>query len=285
MTNVLPHQSPKISIVIATLNSERYLERCLHKIVSQDYLLKEIVIKDGGSVDGTINIIKQFEKFIQYWESTPDRGIYHAWNHALPHCSGEWICFIGSDDYFLNNHVLRRFADFLRKVPPKIKIVYGLNHVINSREEVLYTIGRPWEEISNQFKQTMCLPHPGLMHHASLFKEHGRFNTALDIAGDYEFLLRELKNNEALFWSESTCATPLGGISTLPSNALKCLLEIKLARKLNGFHRVPFQWKIQWFVTLIRIFIWNRIGENYARSLFDIMRRVRGKDPYWKRAV
>ena len=92
--------SPKISIVIACLNCSRTLRKCLESIREQSYLNKEIVLIDALSSDETLNIVREYEESIDYWESSADTGIYHAWNKALAHVNGEWVIFLGADDYF-----------------------------------------------------------------------------------------------------------------------------------------------------------------------------------------
>ncbi|MDA3897412.1 MAG: glycosyltransferase [Desulfobacteraceae bacterium] len=97
------HQAkPKISIIVVVFNGAQTLERCLYSVVHQIYPCKELIIMDGGSTDGSVELLKRYDSQIKYWESKPDRGIYHAWNKALEHAEGEWICFIGSDDFFFD---------------------------------------------------------------------------------------------------------------------------------------------------------------------------------------
>jgi len=267
---------PKISIVIATLNSEKYLERCLDSIVSQRYSNYEIIIKDGGSNDQTIEIIKKNENYIYYWESTSDKGIYDAWNHALLHCRGEWICFLGADDFFINCSVLKCYSNFLSKIDTNRHIVtYGINQVVNIKGDLLYTIGSPWKQIERSFNNYMCLPHPGMMHHQSLFKINGFFNPSYQIAGDYELLLRVFKTTKPAFWPNIVCATPIGGISTIPINNLKCLIEIQRAQKRNSINRISWHAFRQWISALIRLCLWHAIGEEGSHKLFNFVRKKR----------
>jgi glycosyltransferase involved in cell wall biosynthesis len=285
MTEYYKRLPQKISIVIATLNSDRWLERCLKSICCQDYEPKEIIVKDGGSVDRTLEIVREYERHINFWVSNKDNGIYDAWNSALEKCSGDWVCFIGSDDYFVSHTVLSEYAEFLKTVPQHCRIVYAINKIINSKDELLYTIGKPWNEIESTFLETMSLPHPGLMHHQSLFEEIGLFNNQYKIAGDYEFLLRALKNQSPIFWPRIVCATPIGGISTLPKNNLICLSEIRRAKISNGIKGVSFISIMQLVSAILRFVLWQAIGEKQSRFLLDALRKIRGLDPFWSRAI
>ena len=80
---------PTITIVIAVFNGAKTLERAIESVARQTYPYKELIVMDGGSTDGTVEILKRYGATIKYWESKPDRGIYHAWNKALDHAEGE----------------------------------------------------------------------------------------------------------------------------------------------------------------------------------------------------
>ena len=115
-----------ITVILAVLNASNTLERCLQSILKQTYQHKEIILVDGGSTDGTLSILDAYGDKLTYWESKPDRGIYHAWNKALKHARGDWICFLGADDYFWSNNVLADLAPHLiRATNSGIRIVYG----------------------------------------------------------------------------------------------------------------------------------------------------------------
>ena len=80
--------TPLVSIIISTLNSEKYLEKALKSSISQSYLNKEIILIDGLSTDNTESIIKKYSQKIKYWKSESDTGIYNAWNKGLKVTSG-----------------------------------------------------------------------------------------------------------------------------------------------------------------------------------------------------
>ena len=94
------------SIIVAVFNRVKTLQSCIDSIFAQDYSDKQIIIIDGGSNDGTVELLKVNDKKIDYWESEPDRGIYHAFNKGIKHAKGDWIYFLGSDDYFWSHHTL-----------------------------------------------------------------------------------------------------------------------------------------------------------------------------------
>jgi len=234
--------NPLFTIIIAVLNSKESLERCIESVSNQACHDRELIIIDGGSTDGTVEILKNNDDNIAYWESSPDRGIYHAWNKALQHAHGEWICFLGADDYFWSEKVLTDLSPQLVKASDGgIKVVYGQAARVDRNGRILKLVGKPWEKIRWLMPHGMPLPHTGLMHHRSLFEEHGLFDETFKIAGDYDLLLRELKNGEALHVRNLIVAGwQAGGISDF--RFLLAHREMERARRKNGFHNLSWVW-------------------------------------------
>lgn len=89
---------PKLSVIIVTFNAVKYLQNCLDSIYRQRYPNIEIVVKDGGSTDGTVKLLEDNADKLGFWKSEKDKGIYDAMNTALDHVTGQWVYFIGADD-------------------------------------------------------------------------------------------------------------------------------------------------------------------------------------------
>ena len=238
---------------------------------------------DGGSTDGTVEIIEANKARISYWESEPDRGVYHAWNKALDRATGEWICFLGADDYFWKDDVLYQMASHLEAASVKgIRVVYGRVALVSESGELVEIVGWPWEKIERRFRQDMPILQTGTMHHLSLFDDHGRFDESFRIAGDYDLLLRELKSRPAMFASEITMVgMQLGGLSNVPWHALLSIQEVAHARRKNGIKGFA-PWL---FWRRSRAFIRARlnqlIGTTNADLLIDYQRMLSGKRKKW----
>ena len=95
---------PTCTVIVATYNCESTLADCLNSIVSQT-VKSELIVIDGGSTDSTNSIIKNYEDNLSYYISEKDQGVYDAWNKALKKATGEWIIFLGSDDWFDSKEV------------------------------------------------------------------------------------------------------------------------------------------------------------------------------------
>jgi glycosyltransferase involved in cell wall biosynthesis len=256
-TNASPHL-PRITVIVATLNAVKTIDRCLQSIIRQTYPNKAIIVMDGGSTDGSIECIKGFARHLAYWETEPDQGIYHAWNKAVKLSHGEWLCFLGADDYFRDDQVLSAFIPhLLQSRNTGIRLVYSRVAQVTDRGEVLKYSGKPWSQIHWQMRHGMPLPHPGLMHHFSLFNDHGLFDESFQIAGDYEFLLRELKTGAASF-IPNLCSVnqQIGGISH--ARNLLAHREVSRARVKNGLPAVTWAWLLVYFRAILRHY-WKRI--------------------------
>jgi len=275
---------PLISVITATYNAARFLPDTIRSIRAQSYANIEWIVIDGGSTDATLDLLKANDDMIDYWLSETDRGIYNAWNKGLAQAKGEWICFLGADDYFWDAQVLEQMARQLEKLPAGVRVAYGQIMVANANGEGLYLIGEPWQQVKERFKQVMCIPHPGTMHRRSLFEQHGKFDESFRIAGDYELLLRELKTADAFFIAGVTStAMRQGGISSIPANSLLQLREVRRAHRMHGQYFPGRFWLMAMMRVYMRLLLWGVFGERLARKALDLGRRMMGLPPFWTR--
>lgn len=274
-----------ITIVVAVYNGAATVPQCIDSVARQTYPHKELIIIDGGSTDGTVELLKANHPKIAYWSSEPDQGIYHAWNKALLRARGEWICFLGADDHFWDEHVLTRMAEELEKLPAEIRVAYGQIMLLNGAGERLYAVGEPWERLRQRFLKSMCIPHPGMMHRSSLFEEHGGFDESFRIAGDYELLLRELKTADAAFIPNLvTVGMRQGkGESSHPAATLRVLQETRRAQRMHGQRLPSRSWLFSVTKAYFRLLLWHAFGEPIARKTLDFGRRLMGQPAYWTR--
>lgn len=227
---------PKISIVIATLNCAQCIEKCLESIVAQTYSNKEIVLIDGVSSDGTLDIIRKYSGNIAYWESSRDAGIYQAWNKGLSHVNGEWVIFLGADDLFYSSDVLSQMAAQLNNFH-SMSLVYGCA-LLGNEQDLKNRIGSIWRWETFVRRMTN-IPHPASFHNIKLFSECGVFDESFKIAGDYELLLRCGENLKTAFVDQLVVRIGINGVSKrliVPS-----LIEARRAKIKN---KIGPYWKI-----------------------------------------
>ena len=108
-------QLPKITILTASYNAAATIEQTIVSVVYQDYPNLEYIIIDGGSTDGTIDILKKYEKDGLRWISEPDRGLYDALNKGVGMASGEYIEVLGGDDALTDYHVISRVVQKMKR--------------------------------------------------------------------------------------------------------------------------------------------------------------------------
>jgi glycosyltransferase involved in cell wall biosynthesis len=260
-TSSAPQYRCLISVVIATYNCADSISECLESVVNQDFDSFEVVVADGASNDGTVDVIARFSDRLAWWDSSPDAGIYDAWNKAVTHASGEWLCFLGSDDTLVSPHTLARAAAALQELRGQGKrLAYGTVHMVNARGEVTGAIGAPAGSLVWQFRHGMPkqVSHTGMFHHASLFREHGLFDPQFRIAGDYEFLLRELHRNPGSLCFLPELVTVLKGDGGVSSNPV-AILECYRARKRNGMRGLTLFWLLVYLRARFRQILKQRL--------------------------
>ena len=270
-------KQPLISIVIATYNVESTIQRCLDSVIKQTYFYKELIVMDGGSTDGSVDIIKQNETSITYWESQTDQGIHHAWNKALEYAKGDWIYFLGADDYLWKTNTLEQVANYLEDVPEKILVVYGKVAKLQSNYELLEVTGKPWNKFRRRFLQGLTIDHQGVFHHKKLFDVCGKFKENYLISGDYELLLRYLKNNKAIFVDEIIAGRSITGISSNTENSLTIISERLRARKEMGINTISLPLVIWYSKAKLKLLVTLLFGVKTTQNLVNIYRVLTGK--------
>jgi len=264
--------APLISVVIATRDAARSLPRCLESLRAQVFRDFEVIVMDGGSTDGTVDLLKAGGDIVTTWRSGPDEGIYSAWNSALPLARGEWICFLGADDWLWDAGALERLAPSLRTAAPRYRVVYSQVRLVDGAGGVVEQLGEPWERFRARFRAHDCLPHHGLMHHRSLFADFGSFDPSFGLSADYEFLLRALEKEDALFVPALTVGAGWGGRTTSPENFIAVLHSTERALRRHGLRPPALKWA--WWTLLAHGYAVVRalLGERAARRLGDLYR-------------
>jgi glycosyltransferase involved in cell wall biosynthesis len=199
----------KITIIIAVYNGAKTLERCLRSCFEQTYAEKEVILIDGNSTDSTLDIVKQYAPQLAFWVSEPDTGIYNAWNKALKQASGEWVCFLGCDDWWISPTSLERLAQETRH--PEVNFISGQLYLVDQEGRILNSVGKRLDCCHPL--QGMRIAHSGALHHQSLFATYGLFDETYKIAGDFEFLLRACASIREVFIDEHFIYMSNGGVS------------------------------------------------------------------------
>ncbi len=180
----------RFSIIIATYNSEKTLIRCLESVFSQAFKNFEVLVKDGASTDSTVSILKAYASRFSYYNSSPDAGVYDAWNECITRSTGDWLLFLGSDDYLTDQNALNNVLPYL-EAADKINapLVHGQNLIIRNNVEV-QVLGGAFENLKEVLKKKMVVRHPGCFHNRALLFDIGLYDTNFKIVGDYDLVYR-----------------------------------------------------------------------------------------------
>lgn len=175
----------KISIITIVFNDAIGLEKTIKSIINQTYDNVEYIIIDGGSTDGTIDIIKKYESKIAHWISEPDGGIYHAMNKGIDLVTGQWINFMNAGDVFYSGKIIQEMF-YNRQY--QAKVIYGdhLNDHGSYLEEV------PAKSIGNLWKG-MVFCHQSAFVDAQYHKKN-KYSLQYSIAGDFDFFCNAFEN-------------------------------------------------------------------------------------------
>jgi glycosyltransferase involved in cell wall biosynthesis len=270
-----------VSVVIAAKDGARTLQRCLDSVFGQRQLRAEVLVVDANSADGTAEVLRANEARLAFHVSEPDTGLYAAWNKALPRARGEWLCFLGCDDVFHDDLALHDLVRSPATQRRAARLVYGKLNLVTPRGAVAQTVGRPWAETREEFLSGFMIPHPATLHHRSLFGIHGGFDESYRIAGDYEFVLRELKQAPAEFVDRVAVDMRLGGRSGRPDSIHATLREVARARRAHGLARLPVRLAVALTTSWIGAGLFRIAGPEVFGAAADAYRVLRGKPRIW----
>ncbi|PWA04885.1 glycosyltransferase family 2 protein [Flavobacterium psychrotolerans] len=207
-------QFPLISIITVVYNGSKTLDQTIQSVINQSYKNIEYIIIDGGSTDGTIDIIKKYEKHISHWISEADKGLYDAMNKGIALAKGELIGMINSDDWYELDAV-EIVVDAYLKNPDK-RLFHGDRYDIDNEGN-----RRKYKFNKSKFKFiyfSMTYNHPSMFIHKNIYNIY-KYNIELKSISDYEFVLKVfLKNSDFFYYIPLTYVNyRLDGISAKQS--------------------------------------------------------------------
>lgn len=248
----------RISIITITYNSELTLEDTIRSVINQDYEDLEYIIVDGGSKDGTLDIIKKYEKNIAKWISEPDKGISDAFNKGIRMASGELIGIINSDDMLMEG-ALKKIAD---NIKPDTGVLFG--HGMR-----LYQNGGTKPYMANEdlgrLDYEMSLVHPATFVKKEAYDTWGLFDVSLKMVMDRELLLRMRKGGVKFqYLNDFLAYYRMGGASD--KNYLK--LVVPEGERISIQYGMP-KWLAK--IHTVRKKIWF-----YLIMLRDFLKKLKG---------
>lgn len=236
------HPPPLISIITVSLNSSEFIEQTIQSVISQTYPHKEYIIIDGGSTDGTVEIIRKYQSHLAYWHSRPDRGLAHAFNLGFEHSHGDWIIYLHADDFFLEPAVLDKMAPHLAAHDRADVVIGQVIKMLRQKDPQPLPLfcphATPWRW--RQYRRLCTMPHQAAFIRRRYFDRMGPFDESFKIALDYDLFLRAGKDLRCPYVPIAVSGMRDGGIGA--RNILKTLREAQRAQLKNKTIPAWFAW-------------------------------------------
>ena len=254
---------PLISVITVVLNGEKYLEEAILSVVKQTYDNVEYIIIDGGSTDKTIDIIRKYEHLIDYWISEKDNGLYNAMNKGIALSKGEFIGFVGSDDY-LHLDTLEKLAKVAKK--QTIDFTVGPVNMIKKNGQLLEkALVLPNFLEKNRFIFNMATHHLSFYVNKKIINEVGIFDENFKIRSDYDMTISVMSISKKYYsFFDSVGAFREGGIS----GSYKSYFETFYILRKHGVS--IFRSILNILPSLIKVFI----IKNFPSLIVSFLRKI-----------
>lgn len=180
----------KVSVVTVAYNSERFIEETFKCIEKQTYKNIQYIVIDGGSTDGTIDLIKKYEHIIDYWISEPDTGMYNAINKGFQKADGAIYGYINSDDLYYDDAIECAVKEYIRN---PYDLLYGHLNFFDENSAFLYDLKMP--SFSKQMiakQQRLPFNQQSAFWSRRAFEKYDGFDEKLKLAADFKFLYQVL---------------------------------------------------------------------------------------------
>ncbi|KZL48979.1 glycosyl transferase [Nodularia spumigena CENA596] len=262
---------PLISVVTVVFNGEQFLEQTIQSVINQSYSNIEYIVIDGASTDKTLDIIKQYEEYIDYWVSEPDQGIYDAMNKGIKASTGELIGLINSGDLYTNN-AIKQVVELYTVNKPNHEhiIITGAMYRFNDEGTFFFKLVKKYEDLNTRINKGMPINHPATFVSINTYKTLDYFDPKFRICGDYDFIFRAYHSSivKFIFTNTDIAYMRLGGVSEKFKSLWTRCIEHFLIRKSNIFWVNNFLMSTRWLSIAVSKFLLKKILGNKLMSIY-----------------
>jgi len=182
----------KISIITVCYNSAKTIKDTLISVTNQLHDDIEHVLVDGGSGDGTIDLVKKHGERVKKFVSSPDHGIYDAMNKGLGLAAGDYVAYLNSDDFYTNEEVIQKVAEAIHET--KADAIYGdLSYVKRDDPKIRVRYWKSQVFQPESFVRGFAPPHPTFFMKRKLLNDLGGFDLSYSLASDFDLMFRALE--------------------------------------------------------------------------------------------
>lgn len=269
---------PKISIVMPSYNQVRFIERSILSVLNQGFLNYELIIIDGGSLDGTVEIIKKYNRYITYWVSESDRGQSDALNKGFEMATGEIFGWLNSDDIYMSN-AFKNVVDAI-SLHPTNKIVYGDWIEIDEYDNMLAREYAFPINIGQTKYEGISINAQSMFWHRSVHDRFGKFDESLHYTMDCEMVLSFALNEGCSAFVRIPhvlgCFRRYDGQKTEPANDDRQLEEHRyLAEKYYYIDKYLTIGKVKWAFFRIRRAYWYLRFAGFVYTFKKLMNKIK----------
>ena len=184
-------EKPLVSIVTPSFNQAKFLRRTIDSVLSQNYLNLEYIIIDGGSQDGSVDVIKDYEDQLTYWESNPDRGQTDAINKGFAKAKGQYLAWLNSDDVYLPGAIESAVAYL--ETHPDVGMVYGDCSFIDAQDRKIGMFPAAQTDYDRLRRGYVHIPQQASFFRGDLWRRVGPLDPSFYFAMDYDLWVRLAK--------------------------------------------------------------------------------------------
>ena len=266
-----------ITIITSTLNCAHALGTTADSLRKQSCRAIQWIVADGGSTDGTLEVVRNSADVLDDWFSESDQGIYDAWNKACQLIRGEWVLFLGAGDVLAAPDTLERAVLQLAGLSPDILVAYG-NVVQKVKGHVLYRYAEV-DLSSWQLCRPALPPHQGTFHRAQVLRQPRPFDESYRVVADSKLLLQIVRPETTIYLDMDVAEMEVGGVSSNPAWTLRIMKEFLRLESDLGY-RIPLGKRV-WYVTRNRVkwILYRVAGVGAVERVVHVKRRIGGPRP------
>jgi glycosyltransferase involved in cell wall biosynthesis len=265
---------PKLTVITPSYNQAEFLERTIQSVINQNYPNLEYIVIDGGSTDGSVEVIRKYEKYLTYWISEPDFGQSHAINKGLKMATGDWVCWQNSDDIFYPS----AFSNFLTVAIkfPSLDLIVGNMNLIDRFDNVLRDIKYVKPTYRSLLNEGMVLANQAAFWKRAVHHDLGFLDQDYDCMFDYDWFLRLTRFTRKVRHINATLAALRLHEETKTSTRRKAFMleenKILRGRRTSFIEKKYFQ--MRRLVIMILQNQWRYVARGILKRVFHIKMKL-----------